>query len=126
MNIRHDIDDATIHHLFSNVAADMSIKYYKMAKDVNNEGASYKNMITVMYVLDDDLHNDTCQANLADERYLWHCGYIDRNRDMLYRLYENSNVNQLSSFENEIGNKNNHEKQVQNRLDDSLYVNSEY
>ena len=126
MNVRHDIDDATIHHQFSNVAADMSIQYYKMAKDVNNEGAAYKNMITVMYVLDDDLHNDTCQANLADERYLWHCGYIDRNRDMLSKLYEDSNVNRLGSFENEVGHKNDHAKHVANRLDDSLYVNSEY
>lgn len=125
MSIRHDIDDTTIHHLISNVAAEMSTKYYKMAKDANNEGATYKNMITVMYVLDDDLHNDTCQSNLADERYLWHSGYIDGNRDIMIRMYEDTNINRLKSFED---NKDitNRRQRISDRLEDSIYINSEY
>lgn len=125
MSIRHDVDDATIHHLISNVAAEMSTKYYKMAKDANNEGATYKNMITVMYVLDDDLHNDTCQSNLADERYLWHSGYIDGNRDIMIRMYEDTSINRLKSFEDnkEITNRR---QRISDRLEDSIYINSEY
>lgn len=127
MNIRHDVDDTTIHHLISNVAADMSTKYYKMAKDVNNEGAAYKNMITVMYVLDDDLHNDTCQSNLADERYLWHSGYIDGNRDIMIKMYENTSISNLVSFEKDTSEAiNDHRKRIKNRLEDSIYINSEY
>lgn len=127
MSIRHDIDDATMHHLFANISAEMSTKYYKMAKDVNNEGPAYKDMITVMYVLDDDLHNDTCQSNLADERYLWHCGIIDRNRDMMLKMYEQSNINKMESIEQErrcLVKSN--QKRLNDRLEDSIYINSEY
>lgn len=126
MNVRHDVDDATIHHLISNVAAEMSTKYYKMAKDVNNEGAAYKNMITVMYVLDDDLHNDTCQSNLADERYLWHSGYIDGNRDIMLKMYENTSITRMESYENSNGSLKNLKQQINDRLEDSIFVNSEY
>lgn len=127
MNIRHDVDDATIRHLISNVSAEMSTKYYKMAKDVNNEGAAYKNMITVMYVLDDDLHNDTCQSNLADERFLWHSGYIDGNRDIMIRMYENTSINKMKSYENDSnGLLKNLKQQINDRLEDSIYINSEY
>ncbi len=129
MSIRHDVDDATIHHIFTNVSAVMSTKYYKMAKDVNNEGPEYKNMIMGMYVLDDDLRNDTCQSNLADERYLWHCGWIDRMRDAMMKMYENSNVYQMKYFENDVTQtqkattSNGHLKE---RFSDSIYLNSEY
>ena len=98
-----------------------------LAKDVNNEGAAYKNMITVMYVLDDDLHNDTCQSNLADERYLWHSGYIDGNRDIMIKMYENTSISNLVSFEKDTSEAiNDHRKRIKNRLEDSIYINSEY
>ena len=127
MNIRHDVDDATIHHIFTNVSAQMSTNYYRMAKDVNNEGPAYKNMIEGMYVLDDDLRNDTCQSNLADERYLWHCGLIDRNRDMMAGMYKNTSTNRLGNYEyppkKAIAETS---KRLNDRLEDSLFLNSEY
>lgn len=127
MSIRHDVDDATIHHIFTNVSAEMSTKYYKMAKDVNNEGPAYKNMIMGMYVLDDDLRNDTCQSNLSDERYLWHCGWIDRMRDAMIGMYENSNVNQLKNYENDVAiNAVVSGDHLKDRFEDSIYLNSEY
>lgn len=127
MNIRHDVDDATIHHIFTNVSAQMSTNYYRMAKDINNEGPAYKNMIEGMYVLDDDLRNDTCQSNLADERYLWHCGLIDRNRDMMAGMYKNTSMNRLGNYEypprKAIADSF---KRLGDRLEDSLFLNSEY
>lgn len=127
MGIRHDVDDATIHHIFTNVSVQLSTKYYKMAKDVNNEGPAYKNMITGMYVLDDDLRNDTSQSNLADERYLWHCGLIDRNRDMMARMYEQTSTNKLDSYEYRIRDAVSETgKRLNDRMEDSLYLNSEY
>lgn len=127
MSIRHDVDDATIHHIFTNVSAEMATKYYKMAKDVNNEGPAYKNMIMGMYVLDDDLRNDTCQSNLSDERYLWHCGWIDRLRDAMMGMYENSNINQMKNYEHDVSLSDTASKErLKDRFEDSLYLNSEY
>lgn len=127
MNIRHDVDDATIHHIFTNVSAEMSTMYYKMAKDVNNEGPAYKNMIMGMYVLDDDLRNDTCQSNLSDERYLWHCGWIDRQRDAMIGMYEKSNINKMKNYENDVAMTSNiSSDRINERFDDSLFLNSEY
>lgn len=127
MSIRHDVDDATIHHIFTNVSAELATKYYQMSKDVNNEGPAYKNMIMGMYVMDDDLRNDTCQANLADERYLWHCGLIDRNRDMMISMYEGTNIRNLGNYEYEPNNAiSDVSKRLSDRLEDSPYLNSEY
>lgn len=127
MSIRHDVDDATIHHIFTNVSAEMSTMYYKMAKDVNNEGPSYKNMIMGMYVLDDDLRNDTCQSNLSDERYLWHCGWIDRQRDAMIGMYEKSNTNQLKNYEHDVSTTCDiTAERISERFEDSIFLNSEY
>lgn len=127
MSIRHDVDDATIHHIFTNVSAELATKYYQMSKDVNNEGPAYKNMIMGMYVMDDDLRNDTCQATLADERYLWHCGLIDKYRDMMIGMYEGSNIRSLSSYEYEPDNYiSDVGKRLSDRMEDSHYLNSEY
>lgn len=127
MSIRHDVDDAKIHHIFTNVSAAMSTKYYKMAKDVNNEGPAYKDMIMGMYVLDDDLRNDTCQSNLSDERYLWHCGWLDRMCDAMIGMYENSNTSQLKNYEKDVTkNVPISVEHLKERFEDSIYLNSEY
>lgn len=127
MSIRHDVDDATIHHIFTNVSAEMSTMYYKMAKDVNNEGPAYKNMIMGMYVLDDDLRNDTCQSNLSDERYLWHCGWIDRQRDAMIGMYEKSNTNQMKNYEHDVSKTCDiTADRINERFEDSIFLNSEY
>lgn len=127
MNIRHDIDDATVHHIFTNYSAETAIKYYNLAKDINNEGVAYKNMIMGMYVLDDDLRNDTCQSNVADERFFIHCGIVDRKRDILIKLYDQSNISSLKCYEEKANNSTQGISQyIMDRQDDSIYINSEY
>lgn len=127
MSIRHDVDDATIHHIFTNVSAEIATMYYKMARDVNDEGSAYKDMIMGMYVLDDDLRNDTCQSNLSDERYLWHCGWLDRLRDAMIGMYENSNINQMKNYESDvISSVTAYGNRLKERFEDSIYLNSEY
>ena len=125
MNIRHDMDDATIHHIFCNYSAEMAIKYYRAARGVNSEGQEYKNMINNMYVLDDDLRNDTCQSNLADERYLQNSGVIERKRMAMQQLYIYSRANRLSSYESDNDSFIDYQ-QLQERYGDSLYTNTEY
>lgn len=127
MNIRHDIDDATIHHIFTNYAAETAVNYYNIAKDINNEGVAYKNMIMGMYVLDDDLRNDTCQSNLADERFLLHCGLIERRRDLILKIYDHSIISLMRNYENKPESPENTTKQrIQDRQKDSIFINSEY
>lgn len=127
MNIRHDIDDATIHHIFTHYAAETSINYYNLAKDINNEGMAYKNMIMGMYVLDDDLRNDTCQSNLADERFLLHCGLIERHQDFILKIYGQSSSTWMGNFEEKPDNpEGDTRKRIDDRQKDSIYINSEY
>ena len=128
LNLRHDMDDATIHHIYTNYSAEMAIKYYRMARDINSEGLAYKNLIGNMYVLNDDLHNDTCQFNLADERYMLNCGLIYSKRRELEKMYEQSNVNKISSFEKAQDETDAETllKMLRERFDDSLYINTEY
>lgn len=127
MNIRHDIDDATIHHIFTNYAAESAIKYYNLAKDINNEGVEYKNMIMGMYVLDDDLRNDTCQSNLADERFMLHCGLLERRRDLLLKIYGHSRIAWMGDYENgAVDFDQDSKRRIQDRHLDSIYINSEY
>lgn len=120
-DLRHDIDDATIHHIYTNYSSKMAIKYYLLAREDNWEELSYKQMITDMYVMDDDLHNDTSQGNLADERYLLNSGYVDGKRHRLGDIYSNSTIYQLDSY---LRGANNQYRS--GRYDDSIYLNSEY
>lgn len=128
LSIRHEMDDATIHHMYTNYSAGTAIKYYRAARDMNTEGVAYKNLISNMYVLNDDLRNDTCQYNLADERYLINSGFIFTKRRQLEKMYERTNINKLSSYENTIeqGSSESFFKQLTDRFADSIYMNTEY
>ena len=128
LSIRHEMDDATIHHMYTNYSAGTAIKYYRAARDMNTEGVAYKNLISNMYVLNDDLRNDTCQYNLADERYLINSGYIFTKRRQLEKMYERTNINKLSSYENTIEESCSESffKQLTDRFADSIYMNTEY
>ena len=126
-NLRHDVDDATIHHIYINYSAEMAIKYFRAARGINSEGLEYKNLINNMYLLDDDLRNDTCQSNLADERYLINCGIINKFRLAVQQLYQYSRTNRLNSFENnEEIQKETPYLHLCERFADSLYTNTEY
>lgn len=128
MNLRHEMDDATIHHIYTNYSAEMAVKYYRAARGVNSEGLEYKNLINGMYVLDDDLRNDTCQSNLADERYLINSSAINMKRKQLQKMYEDSNINQIRYYEDPRKNESERSpyEQLQERYMDSLFVNTEY
>ena len=127
MNLRHEMDDATTHHIYTNYSAEMAIRYYRAARGINSEGMEYKNLIYGMYVLDDDLRNDTCQSNLADERYMLNSGLISIKRKQLQKIYEDSNINKIDFYE-APPQKDAHSSydQLEERYWDSLFVNTEY
>lgn len=128
LGIRHDMDDSAIHHIYTNYSAEMAIKYYRIARDINSEGSAYKDFISNMYVLNDDLHNDTCRFNLADERYLLNSGVIYTKRRQLEKMYEQTNTNKMMSYEKAPDNFNSESyiKMLTDRFKDSLYINTEY
>ncbi len=126
-NLRHDVDDATIHRIYINYSAEMAIKYYRAARGINSEGQEYKNLINTMYILDDDLRNDTVQSNLADERYLLNSGVINKCRSKMQKIYKNSRTNKIESYvdyRETMAEKN--YAQLYERYYDSPYTNTEY
>lgn len=128
MNLRHEMDDSTIHHIYTNYSAEMAIKHFRAARGINCEGQEYKNLINNMYVLDDDLRNDTCQANLADERYLMNSGVIDDHRIAMQRIYDSTKINIIDYHQKSLVNisEENPYGQLEKRYSDSLYLNTEY
>ena len=124
--LRHDIDDITINTVFSNYAAEMALKYYQKAVEANTEGESYREMIGAMHFLNDDLNNDTCQFNIASDRFLLNCGVIEEQQRRLNKLYKNSNVYSLSKAYIDGPNRINKEKVDQSQFNRSQHINSEY
>lgn len=124
--LRHDIDDITINTIYSNYTAEMAQKYYQMAAETNTEGEAYKDLMGSLHFLDDDLNNDTCQFNLALERFLLNSGVIDKQRQRLERLYKGSNAYNLRKAYIEGPNTLNKEVIEPDRFDRSQFINSEY
>ena len=128
MNLRHEMDDATTHHIYTNYSAEMAVKFYRAARGINSEGMEYKNLIYGMYVLDDDLRNDTCQSNLADERYMLNSGVLNIKRKQIQKMYDDSKINQISHYETVRESKDSRNPYVKlhERYADSHFVNTEY
>lgn len=97
-NILKNIDKSNIHYTMNNYLAEMALKKLKEAKEMHSEGRAYKDMIDNIYLLDDDLNNDTCQFNFAVERYLINCGYIDERIGKLKEKYTNSATYDIEKY----------------------------
>lgn len=126
-HLRHDIDDITINTIFSNYAAEMALKYYKMSEEANTEGQSYKATMGTMYFLNDDLNNDTCQFNTACDRFLLNCGIVAEQSHRLEKFYENSNVYGIhKAYVKGASTVQNNPVVSTGQFDRSEYINSEY
>ena len=125
--LRNDIDDIAINTIFSNYAAEMAIKYYKMAEDANTEGQSYKTMISSLYFLNDDYNNDTIQFIIACDRYLLNCGVVAEQRRKLEEIYKDSNVYDIKNAYIDGPAEMQKAAVVKDgQFDRSQYINSEY
>ncbi len=124
--LRHDIDDITINTIYSNYTAEMALKYYQMAEEANTEGEAYREMIGALHFLNDDLNNDTCQFNIACDRFLLNTGVVSEQRRRLEKLYKNSNVYNLRKGYIDGPNAINNETIGANQFDRSQFINSEY
>ncbi len=99
------IDKPNIHYTLTNYSVEMALKSYRMAKETHREGKAYKDMISKMYYLDDDLKNDTVQFDLAIERFKINSGYIDLEIDEILKNSAKA-VYDIEKFceDNESGN----------------------
>ena len=125
--VRHDIDDITIGTIYSNYTAEMAINYYKKSEEANTEGEAYKEMMGTMHFLNDDLNNDTCQFNIACDRFLLNCGVVAEQRRRLEKLYKASNIyNMQNAYINTPGRINSNPVVTEGQFDRSQFINSEY
>ena len=126
MNIRHEIDDRTLHHVISNYAAEMALRYYALAESSHSEGNAYRNQISRNYVLNDDLENDTWLFNTTVERYRLHTEYIQSHRRRLTTIYRGSRFYKYDGYMlDKDAEKEFAEIYDDIRFDDSLHINSE-
>lgn len=126
MNIRHKIDDRTLHHVISNYAAEMALRYYALTESSHSEGNAYRNQISRNYVLNDDLENDTWLFNTTVERYRLHTEYIQSHRRRLTTIYRDSRFYKYDGYMlDKDAEKEFAEIYDDIRFDDSLHINSE-
>ena len=78
-NMLNTITKPNIQYTLTNYSGELAIKSYRDAIAVHREGRAYKEMISRMFYLDDDLKNDTIQFDLAIERFKINSDYIDKN-----------------------------------------------
>ena len=71
------INKHNIQYTLTNYSGEMALKSYRNAIEVHKEGRAYKEMISRMFYLDDDLKNDTIQFDLAIERFKINSNHID-------------------------------------------------
>lgn len=125
--LKHDLDDVAINLIFSNFSAETALNYYYMAEETNAEGDAYKDMISNLFFLNDDLNNDTCQFNLACERFLLNCDVVKKQKNKLHYMYKDSNVYTSNNYVDgpaKVWKET--EEQNKNRFNRSREINSEY
>jgi hypothetical protein len=100
------INKPNVHYTLSNYSGEMALISYRKAKQLHREGKAYKNMISKMYYLDDDLKNDTIQFDLAIERFKVNSGDIDSNIEHVLK-YVTEPIYDIENFcsDNETKNK---------------------
>lgn len=91
------INKPNIQYTLTNYSGEMALKSYRMAKEIHCEGKAYKEMISRMYFLDDDLKNDTIQFDLAIERFKINSNLIDKNISDVMEFFSNS-IYDIESF----------------------------
>lgn len=89
---------SNIHYTLNNYSAEMAIKCYRKAIEMHKEGKAYKEMISKMYYLDDDLKNDTIQFDSAIERYKINNGYIDKRIETIINSFEIYSLYDIENF----------------------------
>lgn len=65
-----------------------ALDYYRHAIDMHSSGKTYKEMMTTLYFLEDDLRNDSLYFNFAIELYYLNINYIQEQIEQLLKYYD--------------------------------------
>lgn len=93
------IEPTNLRYIISNYPAEMALLYYRKAIEMHTEGNAYKEMVSGLYYLDDDLQNDTEQFYMALERYMINCGYIECMEKSIKNIYSKAYIYDIACYE---------------------------
>ena len=74
-------------YLTSSYLIGNAVDYYHKAIEMHTGGKAYKEMVSTLYFLEDDLFNNSCYFKFATELYCLNNGYIQGKIDILERAY---------------------------------------
>ena len=97
----HEIGKAQANYTFAKYSLAMAYESYESTLQMHHEGKAYKDMISQMYYLDDDLKNDTIQFTLAVERYKINNGFIQKQRDKIKKIRDATSMYDIDLFAND-------------------------
>ena len=110
----HEISKAQANYTFAKYSLVMAKESYERALQMHHEGKAYKDMISQMYYLDDDLKNDTIQFSTAIERYKINNEYIQEQLTKIQEIIGDAPMYDINNYANE--NMNNQD------LEDRFYL----
>ena len=97
----HEIGKALANYTFAKYSLAMAKESYERALQMHHEGKAYKDMISQMYYLDDDLKNDTIQFSTAIERYKINNGYIQAQLNNIQNIMRIAPMHKIENFAKE-------------------------
>ena len=97
----HEISKAQANYTFAKYSLVMAKESYERALQMHHEGKAYKDMISQMYYLDDDLKNDTIQFSTAIERYKINNEYIQEQLTKIQEIIGEAPMYEINSYANE-------------------------
>lgn len=90
--LRKSIGDDIFNMLDNTYLVESALTFYRKSKEMNHGGNAYKQMISYMNLLDDDLNNDTSQFYLAIERFKLNNGLIEDRVKKLRTIVHKSSI----------------------------------
>ncbi len=97
----HEISKAQANNTFAKYSLAMAKESYERALQMHHEGKAYKDMISQMYYLDDDLKNDTIQFSTAIERYKINNEYIQEQLTKIQEIIGEAPMYDINNYANE-------------------------
>lgn len=101
----HEIGKAQVNYTLAKYSLAMAKESFERALQMHHEGKAYKDIISQMYYLDDDLKNDTIQFGMAVERYKINNKYIHKQLDNIKNIIEKAPMYDIDKFVVENMNK---------------------
>lgn len=94
----HEISKAQANYTFAKYSLAMAKESYERALQMHHEGKAYRDMISQMYYLDDDLKNDTIQFGTAIERYKINNAYIQEQLTKIQRIIGDAPMYEIDHY----------------------------